>query len=69
MREEMIGHCCWRERGTTLRGQMTGLAGGHQSCNDVSVKFSFLSLKYIHPLRFIFLSFQPQTPATGVRGG
>ncbi|KAK9541398.1 hypothetical protein VZT92_001443 [Zoarces viviparus] len=28
---EMIGHRCWRKRRTTLRGQMTGLAGGHQS--------------------------------------
>lgn len=56
------------ERRTTLQGQMTGLAGGHQSCNDVSVKFPFLFLKYIHPPCFIFLSFQPQTPTTGMRG-
>lgn len=28
---------------TALLGEMTGLSRGHQSCNDMSVKFSFLS--------------------------
>lgn len=53
------------------RGQMTGLAGGHQSCNDMSVKFSFLSLKYIHPLSasFFFLcNHKRQPPALGGGG-
>lgn len=58
------------KRGTTLEGQMTGLAGGHWSCNDTSVKFPFLLLKYIHPsLSHFSFSPQPQTPATGTLGG
>lgn len=49
---------------------MTGLAGGHWSCNDTSVKFPFLLLKYIHPsLSHFSFSPQPQTPATGTLGG
>lgn len=47
-------------RGTTLQGQMTVLAGGHQSCNEISVKFPFLLLKHIHRPSSILLSFQPQ---------
>ena len=60
--EWLIEHCCWRERRTSLQGQMTGLASGHQPRNNTSVKFPFIHLKYIHPLRFIFLSFQFHKP-------
>lgn len=47
---------------------MTVLAGGHQSCNAMSMKFPFLFPKHIHPPGSIILSPQAQTLATSMRG-